>query len=94
MQHFPRSRKQYNIQPNHLPKASTLEDIEDPNWYNLDSQDEDEEEEGRYTLLTLDDVPYLRRSIRNLRYHQRLGKNFCLININDRRNFFLHVGGI
>ena len=44
--------------------------MEDPYWYNVEGQDETEQEN---TLQTLpDDVPYLRRSIRNLRYHELL----------------------
>ena len=54
--------------PAEFPEVSTLEDIEDPYWYDINNQ---EDVEDKNTLITLpDDVPYLRRSIRNLRYHQ------------------------
>jgi hypothetical protein len=50
------------------PKSSTLVDIKDPYWYDINDQ---EDVEDKNILETLpDDVPYLRRSIRNLRYHQ------------------------
>jgi hypothetical protein len=51
-----------------FPELSTLEDIEDPYWYDIHDQ---EDVEDKNTLETLPyDVPYLRLSIRNLRYHQ------------------------
>ena len=30
-----------NSNPANIPEASALEDIEDPHWYNIDSQDEE-----------------------------------------------------
>jgi hypothetical protein len=57
-----------NSNPACFSEPSSLQDIEDPYWYDPDTQDEDN---NTNTLLTLpDDIPYLRRSIRNLRYHQ------------------------
>ena len=55
---------------NNMPNSNhpTLEDIEVPYWYDINDQ---EEVEDKHTFTTLpDDVPYLRRSIRNLRCHQ------------------------
>jgi len=50
------------------PEPSTLQEIEDTYWHNPDTHDKENETND---LLTLpDDVPCLRRSIRNLRYHQ------------------------
>ena len=57
-----------NSDPACFPKPSSLQDIEDPYWYDPDTKDE---ENNTNTLLSLPgDIPYLRRSIRNLVYHQ------------------------
>ena len=53
-----------------FPESSTLEDTEDLYWYKDDTEDETKQES---TLQTLPDyIPHLRRSIRNLRYHEPL----------------------
>ena len=53
-----------------FPESSTLEDIEDLYWYKDDNEDETKQENTLHTLP--DNIPYLRRSIRNLRYHEPL----------------------
>jgi hypothetical protein len=68
VQHFPRSENSKNYNPAEFPEASTLEDIEDPYWYDVNDH---EDAEDKNTLINLpDDVPYLCCSIRNLWYHQ------------------------
>ena len=65
MQHFPVPENSKNFNPANFVDASTLEDIEDPYWYNPDTQDD---EIDKNSLLTLpDDIPYIQRSIQNLR---------------------------
>ena len=57
-----------NSDPAHFSEPSILQDKGGPYWYNLDTQDEENEINDLFTLP--DDILYLRRSIRNLRYHQ------------------------